>query len=76
MKVVLITNNSLKSKYLEKLIVENDINLVKVIRFVRKRKSDESLILNIFTKLFGITFCSDLYIYTNMLKDINDKSDM
>jgi methionyl-tRNA formyltransferase len=51
MKVVLITNNSLKSKYLEKLIVENDINLVKVIRFVRKRKSDESLILNIFTKL-------------------------
>jgi methionyl-tRNA formyltransferase len=51
MKVVLITNNSLKSKYLEKLIVENDINLVKVIRFVRKKKSDKNLILQIYTKL-------------------------
>lgn len=51
MKIVLITNNSLKSKFLEKLIVENDINLVKVIRFVRKKKSDESLILKLYTKL-------------------------
>ena len=51
MKVVLITNNSLKSKYLEKLIVENDINLVKVIRFVRKKKSDKNQISQNYTKL-------------------------
>ena len=41
MKIVLITNNSYKSKYLEKLIVDNNINLVKVIRFVRINKHSE-----------------------------------
>jgi folate-dependent phosphoribosylglycinamide formyltransferase PurN len=51
MKIVLITNDSIKGKYLEKLIVENDINLVKVIKFVRKYNSDESKIARNISKL-------------------------
>ena len=58
MKVVLLTNCSLKSKYLEKLIVDNKISLVKVIRIFNPNQTKKNTFFNFFkkTKLFLSNF--------------------
>tara|TARA_Y100000589_G_C27171465_1_gene636911 strand:- start:505 stop:1320 length:816 start_codon:yes stop_codon:yes gene_type:complete len=50
MNIVLITNDSFNAKYLEKLILLNGINLVRVIRITQKNQNNKNLVNNITTK--------------------------